>query len=110
MKSMWDQIVEGQCPWDAEISCPVDCCEDYCPEFRRIREVGYRKEEFLIRLKEEIQDVIMRGECPMYGGRCPEDCYRTNDKRYSESGKRCDEYKYTHGEIIVPKHWADVGK
>ena len=113
MKSMWDQIVEGKCPWDDEdTSCPVDCKkgEDYCAEFRRVREVGHRKEEFLIRLKEEIQKIILLGESPMYGGKCPSECYRTNDKRYSESGKRCDEYKYTHGEITSPKHWSDVGK
>ena len=112
MKSFWDRIVDGECPWDNEISCPVDCYkgEDYCPEFRRIREVGYRSEEFLDRLKMEIQVPILNGECPMYGGKCPEECYRTEDKRYSESGKRCDEYKYTHGDIKTPKPWHDVGK
>ena len=112
VNSFWDKIINGECPWDSEISCPIDCYkgEDYCAEFRRIREVGYRKDEFLARLKKEIQIYIFNGECPMYGGRCPEDCYRTNDERYSESGKRCDEYKYTHREILVPKAYYDVGK
>lgn len=114
MKSFWDQIVDGQCPWEEDQRCPIDCHlgEDYCPEFRRIREVGYRKDEFIKRLQ-AIQELILNGECPMYGGECPEGCYRDdelNSKHISVENKRCDEYKYAHGIITSPKHWADVGK
>jgi len=114
MKSIWDKIVDGECPWDSENQCPLDCHkgEDYCPEFRRIREVGYRKDDFNKLLK-LVQEKILKGECPMYGGKCPDECYRDdeiNDKYISEENKRCDEYKYAHGIITIPKHWADVGK
>jgi hypothetical protein len=114
MKSIWDQIVDGQCPWDEDERCPLDCHkgEDYCPEFRRIREVGYRKDEFNKRIQ-LIQEIILKGECPMYGGVCPEGCYRDdelNSKNISLENRRCDEYKYAHGIIKNPKHWADVGK
>jgi len=115
MKSIWDRIVDGECPWDYGAECPIDCHkgEDYCPEFRRIREVGYRKDDFLNRIHEEIQTVILNGECPMYGGKCPEECYRDNDlnsKNISEENRRCDEYKYAHKIIKEPKPWSDVGR
>ena len=44
MKALWDKIVDGECPYDEDTSCPGDCYkgEDYCPEFRRRSEVGYR--------------------------------------------------------------------
>jgi hypothetical protein len=114
MRSIWDQIVEGECPWDEDQRCPLDCHkgEDYCPEFRRIREVGYRKDEFNKRIQ-LVQEIILKGECPMYGGKCPEGCYRDdelNNKNVSEENRRCDEYKYAHGIIKNPKHWADVGR
>ena len=115
MKSMWDQIVDGQCPWEEDQRCPIDCHlgEDYCPEFRRIREIGYRKMDFDKRLKTFIQDAILKGVCPMYGGKCPEECYRDdelNSKHISEENRRCDEYKYAHEIIKDPKHWSDVGR
>jgi hypothetical protein len=110
MKSMWDKIVDGECPWEEDVNCPIDCHngEDYCGEMRRIREIGFREEDVKARIKREIQDIIiMRGECPMYGGKCPEGCYRTNDDRYSGENKRCMEYKIAHKQVTEPITWDD---
>lgn len=114
MNSFWDRIVAGECPWDSDNQCPLDCHkgEDYCPEFRRIREVGYKKDEFIKRIQ-LVQEIILKGECPMYGGKCPDECYRDdelNSKNISIENRRCDEYKYAHGIITSPKPWADVGR
>lgn len=114
MRSIWDQIVEGECPWDLDQICPLRCHkgEGYCAEFRRIREVGYRADDFNKRIR-LVQDIILKGECPMYGGKCPEECYRDdelNSNYISEENRRCDEYKYAHGIIESPKSLVDVGK
>jgi hypothetical protein len=101
MKSIWDRIVDGECPWDDEQRCPLDCHrgEDYCMEFRRIRFKKFREEDFKQRIQ-DIHDYIKRGECPMYGGKCPEDCYRTNDTRYPDEDKRCNEWKILHNIFV----------
>lgn len=114
MKSLWDKIIDGECPYEEDQHCPLDCHrgEDYCPEFRRIREVGYRKEDFNKRIK-IMHDIILQGVCPMYAGKCPDECYREdelNRKYISKGNERCDEYKYAHGILTEPKPWADVGR
>jgi len=48
MKSLWDKIVDGECPYEEDTACPEDCYkgEDGCSERRRIREMEYRKDDF----------------------------------------------------------------
>ncbi len=57
-KSFWDCIVEGICPFDRgkatiggenyRCECPKECPDGIrlCSEYRRIREVGYRQEDW----------------------------------------------------------------